>query len=66
MKKWGEESSTPILDTYTRITENHPEWPGVRRFILPEAKTIICNAAAPEGKIDMIIHQNIGGCSGGA
>lgn len=61
MKKGAAQSRTPILDTYHKTAEHHPEWPDVRRFIIPEVKKIVWNTAAPEGKIDMIIRTGMGG-----
>jgi hypothetical protein len=64
VKRDAAKSRTPILDTYAVTAEERPEWPDVRRFILPDQKRIIKNLAAPEGKIDMIIRTDCGGCAG--
>lgn len=61
MKKGADKSRTPILDTYEKTAEYRPEWPDVRRFIIPETKKIIWNTAALEGKIDKIIRIGMGG-----
>ena len=60
MKRDAARSRTPTLDTYTVVAEEHPEWPDVRRFIIPEKKMIVVNLSAPEGKIDQLIRTNMG------
>lgn len=60
----AEKSKTPILDTYAVTKKECPEWPGVRRFIIPEQKKIIVNLSALDGKIDMIMHIGMGRSGG--
>lgn len=57
MSAGTEKSSTPMLDTYTQIAEAHPEWPNIRRFIIPENELIIWNLDALNAKIDMLIYN---------